>query len=56
MTDEMIPPHNEQAEQAVIGSVLKSPSVLAELSGVLLAEDFYTPRNRALYGAALALG
>lgn len=45
-----LPPHDLQAEESVLGAVLKSPLVLAKL-GDLRPEDFYDLRHRAIWRA-----
>ena len=48
-------PHSSQAEEAVLGAVLKQPSSIARVSGFLRSEDFYQQRNRHVYRAMLGL-
>ena len=43
------PPHDNIAEQAVIGSMLFDPRCIAEVVRVLKAEDFYSDVNRSLF-------
>lgn len=43
------PPHKEHAEQAVLGSMLSSPSALGEASQNLKAGEFYNPVNQILF-------
>lgn len=57
MTSEDIPeatlaPHDDDAERAIIGSVLKQPAVVATLTD-LAPEDFYDPRYRTIWRAML---
>lgn len=49
-----LPPHNTHAEETVLGSVIKQPSVMAKLTD-LPAADFYTPRYRTIWQAMLDL-
>ena len=52
---ERLPPHNVEAEEAVLGSVLLDREVIGRLSGVLDARDFYRERNGSIYQAMLDL-
>ena len=53
--DLSLPPHSVQAEEAVLGSVLKNPNSIVRVSDFLKAEDFYQAKNRHVFGAMLAL-
>jgi hypothetical protein len=53
--DLSLPPHSVQAEEAVLGSVLKHPASLDQVSDFLRAEDFYQQRNKQVFRAMLAL-
>lgn len=46
-----VPPHDEEAEQAVLGSMLTDKDAVIEAIGVLKAEDFYRDDNRTIYDA-----
>lgn len=48
-------PYNEQAEQALIGSVLIAPEKFPTLAAIVRAEDFRIHRNQFVWKAALAL-
>src|SRR5437667_10357617 len=50
-----LPPHSIQAEEAVLGSVLKNPASIVRVSDFLRPEDFYQQRNRHVFRAMLAL-
>src|ERR671929_2185844 len=52
---ERLPPHNLEAEEAVLGSVLLDREVIGKVSGVLEARDFYRERNGHIYQAMLSL-
>lgn len=45
------PPHNKQAEQAVLGSALISAECLPDLINTLTKEDFYFPDNQLIFEA-----
>ncbi len=50
-----VPPHNEDAERSVLGSVLLNNLVLEELVAKLTHEDFYREAHRHIYRAMTAL-
>jgi len=49
------PPHNLEAEEAVLGAVLASGRLLAEVAALLEEADFYRPAHRAIWRAILRL-
>ena len=50
-----IPPHDIEAEQAVIGSMLTDKDAVIEAIEFIKPEDFYREDNKAIYEAALNL-
>ena len=52
---ERLPPHNLEAEEAVLGSVLLDREVIGRVSGVLEARDFYRERNGQIYQSMIDL-
>ncbi|MGD9029463.1 MAG: replicative DNA helicase [Anaerolineae bacterium] len=48
-------PHNVEAEEAVLGSLLIDPEALFRVSPFLSADDFYLQRNGWIYEAILSL-
>jgi replicative DNA helicase len=52
---EPLPPHNSEAEESVLGSLLIDPEAIEAVAAFLRPEDFYHPRNRDLYTAMLHL-
>ena len=50
-----VPPHDNEAEQAVLGGLLIDREALSIVRDVLVPEDFYAERHAVLYRAALAL-
>ena len=46
-----IPPHDEEAEQAVIGSMMTDKDAVIAAIEVLKPEDFYRDDNKTIYGA-----
>src|SRR5713101_3972925 len=53
--DLSLPPHSIQAEEAVLGSILKNPASIVRVSDFLRPEDFYQQRNRHVFRAMLSL-
>jgi replicative DNA helicase len=49
------PPHNLDAEQAVLGAVLTAGQLLVEVAAQLEEADFYRPAHRTIWRAILAL-
>jgi replicative DNA helicase len=52
---EHVPPHNLEAEEAVLGAILASGRLLAEVAALLEEGDFYRPAHRAIWRAMLRL-
>lgn len=48
-------PHNEEAEQAIVGCLLLAPDRIPEVSELLRAEDFYVKRHRAMFECLMRL-
>ena len=55
MSSRPIPPHDLDAEGAVLSAVLLSPAALADVEPILDERDFYSDANRLIWRAALAL-
>jgi replicative DNA helicase len=49
------PPHNLEAEEAVLGAILASGQLLAEVAGLLEEADLYRPAHRTIWRAILRL-
>jgi hypothetical protein len=49
------PPHNLEAEEAVLGAILTAGRLLADVAAVLEETDFYRPAHRAIWRAILHL-
>jgi replicative DNA helicase len=49
------PPHNLEAEEAVLGAVLAAGRLLAEVAAVLEEVDFFRPAHRTIWRAMLRL-
>lgn len=43
-----IPPHNQEAEQSVLGAIFLEPQALITASETLLADDFYQAAHRLI--------
>ena len=55
MYAEKLPPHNPEAEEAVIGSLLIDGDAINRIASLVKPEDFYRERNRWCFEACLAL-
>lgn len=58
MADEnlkMVPPHNYEAESAVLGSILIDKDALFKIADQLHADDFYKDVHGHIYDAMLHL-
>ena len=51
----MAPPHSAEAEESVIGAILRSKSAADEVFDQLRAEDFYVPAHRLIFAAMAGL-
>ncbi len=52
---EPLPPHNTEAEECVLGSLLIDPEAIEPIAPLVRPDDFYHPRNRDIYSAMLRL-
>jgi replicative DNA helicase len=50
-----VPPHNAEAEQAVLGAVLLDPDSVPVVLKYLLPDDFYVNANRDVFGGMISL-
>jgi replicative DNA helicase len=55
MAEEKLPPHDIEAEEAVIGSLLIDPDAILKVATSLNPEDFFSETNRVIYQACLSL-
>ncbi len=53
--DERLPPHNNEAEQSVLGSLLIDRDAIIRVASYVKAEDFYFSANGTVYQAILDL-
>ena len=49
-----VPPHNDEAERAVLGAILLSTTAFSEVTEVLRKEDFYKPGHQVVFDAILS--
>jgi replicative DNA helicase len=49
--EQRVPPHNLEAEQAVLGALLEAGRLLAEVAGQVEETDFYRPAHRVIWRA-----
>jgi replicative DNA helicase len=54
-TYERVPPHNVEAEESVLGSMLLSRDAIAEVLELLHEDDFYRPAHRTVFRSVLDL-
>lgn len=50
-----IPPHDLDAEQATLGSIMLSPAALNEIIDIVQAETFYSEKHRIIFKAMIDL-
>jgi replicative DNA helicase len=55
VNDTRLPPNDNDAEEAVIGSLLINGTAIYQIAGFLQPSDFYFEKNQGLYDAALTL-
>ena len=49
------PPHDNEAEQGVLGAMLLSPNTITDIIEELIPDDFYRPAHQLIYRAILYL-
>lgn len=52
---EQVRPHDVEAEQAVLGSILIDPQAMYQVAPLLRAEDYFLQKHRWIYAAMLTL-
>jgi replicative DNA helicase len=50
-----VPPHNPDAEQSVLGSLLIDKNAVIRVADLLVPDDFYNPAHEKIYGIILEL-
>jgi replicative DNA helicase len=52
---DLLPPHSQEAEEAVLGSILIDPEAVLKIAGFLAPEHFYVIKHQWVYEAMKAL-
>lgn len=52
---ERVPPHDDDAEMAVLGGMLMSSDAIGEVSAIVDGNDFYQPKHQTIYEAIAQL-
>jgi len=55
MIEEKLPPHDIEAEEAVIGSLIVDPDAIFKIATFLVPEDFFDETNQVIYQACLSV-
>ncbi|MBI2028776.1 MAG: replicative DNA helicase [Candidatus Levybacteria bacterium] len=50
-----VPPHNEEAEQSVLGAILIDKDAISTVSSIIASSDFYNPTNGIIFDSMLTL-
>ena len=50
-----LPPQNIEAEEAILGAILKNPVCFNKVADMLNANSFYKPANKVIYDAIVEL-
>ena len=50
-----VPPHDEDAERAVLGAMLLTTDAVADAVEILSGQDFYRPAHQHVFNAAIGL-
>lgn len=50
-----VPPHDDDAEMAVLGGMLMSKDAIGEVSQLIEVSDFYQPKHQTIYEAIITL-
>lgn len=54
-TTEPLPPHSQEAEESLLGSLIIDPDALYRVADTLFPEHFYVAKNRQVYEVILSL-
>ena len=49
------PPHNIDAEKALLGAIILKPDVMHDVSVTVYPESFYADKHRAIYEAVISI-
>lgn len=52
-TDSVLLPHNSDAEESVLGAMLLAPRAIIDVTDIITANDFYSPRNGHIFQAII---
>src|SRR5437870_5171496 len=52
---EKVPPHNLEAEESVLGSMMLSGEAIAEVTEILDPDDFYRSSHRRIYEGLISI-
>ena len=55
MTVNKVPPHSDEAERSVLGSILMDRDAIVQVSEILMSEYFYSEKHGDIYKAMLSL-
>ncbi|BDR53805.1 replicative DNA helicase [Bombiscardovia nodaiensis] len=55
MLFDRVPPHDDDAEMAVLGGMLMSKDAIGEVSQMIDVTDFYQPKHQTIYQAVITL-
>ncbi|WP_033504038.1 replicative DNA helicase [Bifidobacterium actinocoloniiforme] len=55
MLFDRVPPHDDDAEMAVLGGMLMSKDAIGEVSQMIDVTDFYQPKHQTIYDAIITL-
>jgi replicative DNA helicase len=50
-----VPPHNLEAEESVLGSMMLSPDAIASVVEILKGDDFYRPAHQRIFESILSI-
>lgn len=53
--EDMLPPHSQEAEEALLGAILVNPEAMMEVAAFLQPDDFYILRNSWMWEAMMRL-
>ena len=53
LVSDRLPPHDINAEESVLGSILINNEAFISVSNILKADDFYREKNKWVYEAIL---
>lgn len=54
-TNIRVPPHNSEAEKALLGSIMLKPEVMYEITDIVYASSFYSEKHRMIFETMVEL-